>query len=479
LKKFFLSLSLLLLCTPSFAETVQWTPEGKKALITRIQQADQEGLHPGNYRLKELEAAKDKNSLAADQLFTDVYFRYGSDLLHGVTRPDPMTVYWIPYKDKINTTPLLKNALLSGDLDKALNDLEKQKPGYEPLKKALAQCRQIASQGGWSMVPNGPRLRKGTSDPRIVILRKRLEISGDMSKTDAIPLFDQSVEEGLKNFQERHGLTLDGVLGNNTLAALNVPVRTRIRQIILNMERRRWMGQIGDRHLLVIVPDFRLYEVENQHVVTQMKVVVGQKEDWQTPILSSQITHLVLNPQWHVPANIIKKELLDKIREDPDYLKHEHLQAFHVTKDKTEEVDAATFDFGGIEAEELKLVQKEGRGNALGRIKFLFPNPFEVYLHDTPQQQGFNEKIRTLSHGCVRVEKPMELMEFLVQGHSPWTKEDIQKKIDTQKIQVLTLPEPVKLHILYWTSWVDKQGRVQFREDIYEKDKELSQAMRL
>ncbi|MBI3541075.1 MAG: L,D-transpeptidase family protein, partial [Deltaproteobacteria bacterium] len=290
-------------------------------------------------------------------------------------------------------------------------------------------------------------------------------------------LFDHSLEEAIRRFQRRHGLDEDGVIGTQVINALNVSPSARLHQIELNLERLRWVTPplSDESYIRVNIPDFRLEVFEHDRPVLAMNVVVGLQKEWQTPSLSSEISYLILNPRWHVPTKIFEKELLEKIQKDPNYLEHENMKLYRGDGDKAEEVDTKNFKWNEEEIKDLRLIQGEGRGNALGRIKFMFKNPFDIYLHDTPQQPFFKKRIRTFSHGCIRVEKPMELAEYILRGDSRWTYEKFIKELDKGKNEFLRLHQPIPLHILYLTAWVDPDGMVQFREDVYGWDKKSPQ----
>ncbi len=351
-------------------------------------------------------------------------------------------------------------------------------PGYRGLRKALILYQKIAAKGGWRPVPAGATLKKEDSGPRVVALRKRLQVTGDLGGPTTGSHFDSSLEEGLKHFQKRHGLEEDGKMGNQTLSALNVPVKDRIRQLEVNMESRRWLpAELNPDRVVVNIPDFRLKTFRQGRPTGDMKVVVGQKKDWQTPVLSSHITHLVLNPKWHVPPGIIKKEMIDKLQKEPTYFAQNDMMVMQVDKGQTTVVDPTTVDWSKADTGDGKIliVQRPGAGNALGKIKFMFPNPFAIYLHDTPQQDGFKKQVRTLSHGCIRVEKPMDLAKFLLQNNSSWSFEKLVNELESKEdTEWVALKTPIDLSILYRTAWMDEEGLVHFRDDIYGLDKKLN-----
>lgn len=456
-----------------------------KNLLKVLSHASEEGLFPENYHGEILSLiGNHKNKKTSpeniEMLLTDAYIHYAHDLSLGRYSSRPKTIYWKRKDEESDFSSKVLTALETGDPVSRLEDFSPQRSGYGRLKKALAEYRKLSEKGGWPHISSGPKLILGDTGERVSLLRKRLAVTGELRKEGKEETFDNDTEEAVKHFQERHGLDPDGTVGEETLKVLNVPVEDRIRTLEINLERRRWVDRtLGDRHIFVNIPDFRLFAVDGHHTDLMMNVVVGLSREWQTPSLSSEITHLIVNPQWHVPTNIIKKELLAKIQNNPNYIAKERMKAYHVTESGTELIaDPASFNWSDASPGALRLVQKEGAGNALGRLKFMFPNPFDIYLHDTPQQKFFARWMRALSHGCIRVEKPLDLAEFVMEP-TGMSLEEIEQAIARGTNRSIPLKEPLPLHVLYWTAWVDKDGRVNFRNDIYGKDREVAHALGL
>ncbi|HSL99074.1 MAG TPA: L,D-transpeptidase family protein, partial [Candidatus Limnocylindria bacterium] len=293
-------------------------------------------------------------------------------------------------------------------------------------------------------------------------------------------LLDDAVETAVRRFQRRHGLAVDGVVGRHTLAALNVPVEKRVRQIELNLERWRWIPHdLGDRHILVNIPEYKMRIVENYETVMDMRIVVG-KEYTATPVFSGTIKYLEVNPYWNIPHSIAVEEILPKIRKDPDYLTKQRIRVFGSWRENAPEIDPATVDWNQVTDRSFtfKLRQDPGPLNPLGRVKFILPNKFAVYLHDTPARGLFQNPARGQSHGCIRVEKPLDLAAYLLRDAPRRTREALAEMMEGGVPEVISLRDPIRVHILYWTAWVDGGGTVNFRNDIYERDPPLDMALK-
>jgi murein L,D-transpeptidase YcbB/YkuD len=287
------------------------------------------------------------------------------------------------------------------------------------------------------------------------------------------------MDQAVRRFQARHGLNTDGIVGSATLQALNAPTVLRVEQIRANLERWRWLPQeLGARYVIVNIADFHLEMVQNSRTLNQLRIVVGRSYR-HTPVFSGTMTYLEVNPYWHIPPKIAKKDILPKVKQDPNYFSEQGIRVFESWKADAGEIDPMAIDWEKVNPRNFsyKLRQDPGPLNALGRIKFMFPNRFDVYLHDTPSRDLFEKTRRTFSSGCVRVENPMELAAFVVDGDRVWTPEAVEAAIESGETRVIPLQSPVPVHILYWTAWVDDMGEVQFREDVYGRDKKLREAL--
>lgn len=287
------------------------------------------------------------------------------------------------------------------------------------------------------------------------------------------------MEDGVRRFQARHGLKVDGIVGPKTLFALNVPVEDRIRQIRLNMERWRWLPQdLGNSYLMVNTANFKLNVIENEQSIKAIKAIVGKMKR-PTPVLSRKITYLELNPYWNIPHKIALNDILPCIKKNPCYLTDHNIRVFENWEENARELNPESIDWGKLTKKNFvyKLRQDPATSNALGRVKFIFPNEFSIYLHDTPAHNLFNMKRRAFSSGCIRIEKPMELAAYLLKSNAKWNLEKLVAAVNRKKNKTILLSDPIKIYILYWTTWADKDGIVNFRDDIYGRDRRLNIAL--
>jgi murein L,D-transpeptidase YcbB/YkuD len=414
-------------------------------------------------------------------LFTDAALLYASDLRDGRVDPSSVNEGWRARPRRTDLSRLLHSAVADGRVAAALAALAPAHRGYRQLREALAEYRRISAMGGWSAIPGGAVLRSGGSDARLPLLRERLLLSGDLTESDgsAGELFDAATEAALVRFQARHGLDTDGVLGAMTLVALNVSVEERIRQIEINMERWRWVREnLGSRHLQVNIADFSLQVVEQGRTVMSMPVVVGTSFR-KTPLFSARMTYLEFAPYWTVPSTILREDKLPLIKRDPGWLPRHHYEIVRHAPGKTVAVDPSDIDWKEVEAKTFpgSLRQKPGPWNPLGRVKFMFPNRFAVYLHDTPDRYLFARDIRSFSSGCIRIERPLDLAQYLLEEKSGWDCDLILEAMKSEAPLVIGLPASLPVHILYWTAWVDEGGLLQFRKDFYLRDLDLDLAL--
>ncbi len=477
-----------------------WTRDGyplpvAERLVNAIKTADAEGLQPRDYHLERIESSLGtiRQTLARNErpdagkiletefLLSDAYLVYAAHLLNGRVNPETLHAdEWTMYPSRFNLARHLSTALDGGDVEGSLKALQPAQQGYGRLKTALIVYRALAERGGWPAIPGDGRLEKGMKTDRVPVLRSRLKVTGDMPATvdHASDLFDEAVEEAVKRFQLRHGLFDDGIVGTRTLRALNVPVDRRIRQIELNLERWHWLPQnMGNPYIMVNIAGYGLEVVENEAPVLTMKIIVGTAFQ-KTPVFSGKMTYIEMNPFWNVPHSIATEETLGKIRKNPGFFAKENMRVF-TAGPNGEAVNPASIDWSALSENNFpyRLRQEPGPRNPLGRIKFMFPNKHSVYLHDTSDPQLFRKERREFSHGCIRIEKPMEMAEFVMRGSKEWTIEKIKAVLKTKETTVANLPTPIPVHILYFTAWGNGDGTIHFLEDIYRRDERLNRAL--
>jgi L,D-transpeptidase YcbB len=449
-----------------------------------IREAEADGLDPRDYHLAALDRLRRALETSPtptpamladfDILLTDALVRLGYHLMFGKVDPERLDPSWNMSRDIIGFEPALviQRALDSDSLYHAIDREKPQHTFYTELKAALATYRAIKAAGGWPQIPPGPPLKLGMHDERVPVLRRRLSLTDDLASrfADHSRLFDAPLAEAIKAFQRRHGLADDGTVGRETLAALNVPVEERIQQLRVNLERGRWvLHNLESTFIVVNVAGYHSYYVKDGQIVWQGRAQVGRPYR-QTPTFKSEMTYLVFNPTWTVPPTILAQDYLPYLKRDSGYAQRRGLKVI----DRTGRVvDPGQVDWVRYSANHSPylLRQDPGPRNALGRVKFIFPNDHAVYLHDTPNQKLFDRSERAFSSGCIRVENALELARLLLSDEAQWHRQAIDKVIESKKTRTVFLPEPIPVLLLYWTAWIGSDGRVNFRHDLYERDK--------
>lgn len=494
------------------------TADGPKqkayALLSVFQKADEEGLDPAWYQTAEIEQLlsgnRETERLARlDVLLTLALCAYVRDMREGraaACLTVPMQAAAVRSQEE-DVPQLIRDGLATPDLTQFLAFQAPQHAAYQSLKKLLAAYRRIEKAGGWPRVPDGKKLQPGMADERLDLLAQRLLITGDLAALPppvaaepqlqlfeepylpaAAPqsrprprMYDDALVKAVKHFQLRCSLEPDGIIGKITLEALNIPAQDIVRKIIVNLERWRWLPHQLDGHrILVNIPDFTLTGMNDEQTEITMPVIVGQVDN-KTPVFSHAMSYIEINPYWNVPPSIARKEIVGKMQKDPSYLQKEHIRIFAGWDGNAPEIHPAGIDWhaigGGISRYRLR--QDPGPANALGTIKFVFPNSNNIYLHDTPGHSLFNRAKRSFSHGCIRVSRPLELaLRILQNDGQDISKEALQKQIASGKQRVFVLKRPLPVHIMYRTALVDPaDGTAHFCDDIYGHDALLAEAM--
>jgi murein L,D-transpeptidase YcbB/YkuD len=443
-------------------------------LLETLRRAGDHGLDPEDYALSRLDVLREKigqgdldDAAVArladfDLLMTAAFFRYASDLSTGRLHPDEIRDDWHTSSTELDPLTGLGEVRESGKLAELLDALPPPHAEYASLCKALKELRQVEAAGGWPVIPEGPKLAQGSRGPRVALLRQRLaQPAGD--------LFDASVVGALRRAQQQHGIEPDGKLGAATLAELNVPVERRIGQVELNIERWRWIPRtLADPYVVVNIPGFDLALMRGGTSAWRTRVVVG-KSFTPTPVFSDRIVAVVANPPWNVPESIAVNEYLPELKKDAKALRRHGLRLLKGPEEHPDEINPASVNWDKLDDGKFpyRIRQDPGPDNALGRLKFQLTNDFGVYLHDTPARSLFGHSDRDLSHGCIRVENPLELARLLLDDSS---QDLLREALDQPEEKHVAVKPAVPIHILYLTAWVDDAGALHFGPDVYEFD---------
>jgi murein L,D-transpeptidase YcbB/YkuD len=470
----------------AFAPT--WRTQAQiDSLLETIDESYKEGLDPRDYHVDEVRAARaafanvdalpPAERAALDVMLTDSVIRLGYHLRFGKVDPVSLNPNWNLTQDLMDHDPAvtIQQAIEAPSMREFADAAIPRVFLYRRFKDALARYRQLAAAGGWPALPTGPTLKPGMTDARVPKLAERLAITDDIDRQAAAAAttsYAGAVVDGVKHFQDRHGLTVDGALGPGTLAALNVPVETRIEQIRANLERARWVFYDPESEFLVVnIAGFKIYLVRRGEIVWRSRVQVG-KPYRKTPIFASTMSYVVLNPTWTVPPTILRQDYLPQLWRNPQYLAERNID---VLDRAGKPVEQASIDWSSARTLQYQLVQRPGPTNALGRVKFMFPNEYFVYLHDTPSRDLFDRESRAFSSGCIRVENPLELADIVI--GDKWPRERIDAAIAGGRTQTVILDKPIPVKLLYWTAEVDGTGRVSFFPDVYSRDDALIAAL--
>ncbi len=468
-----------------------WTDKANvEALLVAVQASPEQGLYPADFhaaaiedmrsRLSEQQA--DAAALADfDLLMTDSFVRLGSQLVDGKVDPEALDAAW-NFGQRVldqDPEPLVNEAIESGKIAMLLQELEPRHQVYIDMKATLAKYREIAAKGGWPQLPDGQALKLGVEDERVAVLRDRLVVTGDLKEAASAgaEVFDETLEQAVKRFQERHGLEADGAVGPGTRAAMNVPVEARIDQIRVNLERGRWvLSGLEDQFIIVNIAGFQTYVVKGDEDIWTTRSIVGTPFQ-KTPVFKENMDHLVFNPTWTVPSGILGRSILPKAQEDPSFLTEKN---FTVVDSSGKQVGPKSVTGSKYSAKNFpyQIVQAPGPNNALGQVKFMFPNKYAVYLHDTPEKPLFERSERAFSSGCIRIDNPMDLAELLLRDKSGWDRERIDEVVASGKIETVNLDNPMPVLLLYWT--IDtrpEDGAILFMKDIYERDANILQGL--
>ncbi len=458
----------------------EYTSKDAASALVALRSAREHGFDPEEYgesnivQLHDAVMKADKNAPDRPQRLAEFEVRtttsllaLGHDVALGRTRPTALDARWKARREAPDLVGTLVGAV-DDDVTKWIEMMRPPHPEYAALAKAYLDLLGQKEKGGWTMIPAGA-LKQGKSSPAVVALRQRLVASGQLTGAgaDQSPMFDDAVAAAVKAFQELHGIKATGIVDANTRAAMNVPIDERLRQVALNLERWRWMpDHLGERHLMVNIPSFHLIARERGKPVMDIRVVVGKRGN-ETPIFSDEMETVVFSPFWNIPDSIKQGETAPAVARDPAYLDRNNIEVLRGSR----RVDPASIDWSdpGV-LREFTFRQRPGANNALGHVKFLFPNGFDVYLHDTPADSLFGRVGRAFSHGCIRVEEPEVLANYVLRDYPEWDNSRIIQAMHSGEEEHVRLKETIPVHITYFTSWVDENGGLHFQPDIYGYD---------
>ena len=463
------------------------------ALIERLKNAESEGLVMDPYdenRIEKLdqyieekryenEDQLDEKMMETDVALTNLYFDYAKRLNVGSLSPDDFSFGYHIKQKELKLGERLDSILRLENVTDPYSSLEPEHKQYRLLRAYLAEYKGIQESGGWPTVNVEKNLKYGDSSATVVDVRKRLFVNRDIPDSMAYfsrsMRFDSMLVYAVVKFQNRHGLEPTGVVNQETAAAMNMSVEDRIQQIIINMERFRWIpNDLGSPHILVNIPAFTLYVRNEDEEIMDMKVVTG-KAVTETVLFSDTMEYLEMSPYWNVPSSITNGEILPKAKRNPGYITSQNMEIVA----GNDVISPYSVKWGQYEEGNFpySIRQKPGKSNALGTIKFIFPNQFNIYLHDTNAKYLFDKTERNFSHGCIRVEKPLELAKFVLRDQPEWTEERIQEHRQKSSPERVYLKNKIPVYVLYFTAWVDTDGTLQFRDDLYNHDSEIKQKL--
>ena len=458
-------------------------------LVASIDDLRNDGLDPDDYHLEALQSyrldVRMKSSLTLQDradlelLATDAFMLGLYHVYLGKVDPVKLSSQWNfsqrPIPSFEQGLQRFSARLAAGEIREAFDSARPSHVWYQRGRARLQEYRAIAAAGGWPSIPDGPTIKPGMSDTRVPVLRKRLEVTKDLAPAVAAvaaadpDLYDTTLEQAVKAFQDRHGLTPDGAIGPGTRAAMNVPVAQRIDQIRVNLERARWtLHELKGEFVLVDVAGFYVSYFRNDEPIWTSKVIVG-RDQRETPIFRSKITYVVFNPTWTIPPGILVKDKLPDLKRNPGALKKMNIRVLDGSGREVNPYSVNWKQYGASRLPPYQFVQDPGPNNALGLVKVMFPNPYLVYLHDSPAKSLYEQDQRTFSSGCIRVQKAFELAE-LVLNDPQWNKQSMDAVIATGETRTVNLRQPVPVLILYWTAQPRADGQLVFRNDVYGRD---------
>lgn len=452
-------------------------------LIDILKNAYQYGLDPDDYEINLLQEQQDKvkynestirQLIDLDILMTSKYLLLGHHLNSGRLNPVKEMEEWFINKKEVKIDEVLIKGLKSGNLQATIEDLHPENKWFQPMKEHYLKYFQLAKSMDIDVSRFGSisSISPGDTGEVIFELKKFLQHLGDMKKTKKMNnLYDENLSVAISRFQKRHGLDETGLIDGPTERELHVPLEERLRKLIVNMERLKWLPEFGENYIMVNIPEYsmKLYEKGKKQI--EMKAIVGTAMN-PTPVMNEEMSYVVINPTWTVPTSISSKEFLPKIKDDKEFFERNYFLLYESWEKDAELIDPEDVDWDDYSEDDFpfKIVQKPGTHNALGLIQFMMPNNEAIYLHDTPADYLFDNDDRTFSHGCVRLEQPFELAEYLLKHNTGWNVDSMKNALQEEEPVNVILPEKWPVFLLYQTAWIDEDGLLNFRDDVYEFD---------
>ena len=475
---------------PEFYENRDYMPawdswEALMDAVSALELSYQDGLNPEDYHADALaniidkiehklnEGELDYDWVAEfDILITDAILLYAYHLIDGKVDPESLDPNWnYAFREISPDAPYnLEKYIEAGIVSRALDDLRPPMPIYQMYIDLLAEYRVISENGGWETIEAGGAIKPGNEDERIPAIRKRLHITGDLNVDTNMQsiVYDENLERDIKLFQNRNALTPDGIIGKGTFEALNISVEEKIDILRINMERKRWISaDLSNEYIIVNIAAFKVYYLKDHNIIFSTNAQVGRTYH-KTPVFREQLRYIEFNPTWTVPVSIIRKSIIPKMQKDPGYLDSHHFELLDASGNI---IPNSSVDYDNLTISNFRysVRQKAGPWNALGEVKFIFPNKHSVYLHDTPSKSLFGQQERTFSHGCIRTQNPLDLAEVLLEG-SDWTGEKINATIESRKTTRAFPHRDIDVMLLYWTAGYYNGDGIGFFKDVYDRD---------
>ncbi len=459
--------------------TIWQSEDSRKIILTELLKSDEEGLNPEDYKVKTLSDFEKKSATLNDSdlakydiLLTENFQKYISHLTNGTLNPRKLYKNWDLKENYIDLNETLTNLL---DSDSLADKIEQLKPNhivYKRLKKALKLINTFPKDD-FKALKIAEIITPNDTNPSIIDIKKRLTYWKELQPQDSLTtIYDPETILAIKKFQSRHGLAIDGIIGPATISSLNFSKKQRMQQIIVNLERWKWYPkEMGKEYIIINIPDYRLTLIKDKDTLRTHRVIVGRAKR-KTPILSSKLTQVVFNPTWTVPPTILREDVIPAILKNRSYLSESNIKIY----DRNGKI-VSPYDWQLSQAKSYRYVQSPGTFNSLGMVKIIFPNRFSVYLHDTNHRDYFDKIDRSLSSGCVRVDNPLELTEYLLNDAVNWNLEKITTILQNEKTKFVKIKKEVSFHLLYWTAWSENNELI-FRDDIYNLDNDLYTKLR-